>query len=69
MSKITKRKLEQYLMQIIEDDFYDEDGNKVTVSAMDKQARISAIKQLCAMRGYNEPEKKEITNKNYTLDF
>lgn len=69
MAKITKRKLEQYLMQIIEDDFVDENGEKITITAMDKQARISAIKQLCAMRGYNEPEKKEITNKNYTLQF
>jgi cytoplasmic iron level regulating protein YaaA (DUF328/UPF0246 family) len=68
--KITKKILEQKLMDIIEIDFIEDDeGNKEKISAMDKQAKVAAIKQLCNMRGYNSVEKKEIINKNYTLEF
>tara|TARA_R100000951_G_C2628215_1_gene176743 strand:- start:1197 stop:1370 length:174 start_codon:yes stop_codon:yes gene_type:complete len=45
------------------------DGEEEKISAMDKQAKVAAIKQLCNMRGYNSPTEKVITNKNYTLDF
>ena len=72
--KITKEALENMLMDIIAIDtkiVADSKGNEIEVQIQpsEKQAKIAAIKQLCMMRGYNAPEKSEVTTKEITLHF
>ncbi len=68
--RISKKILEQKLMVLLNDPTYvDEDGNDVRMPATEITAKVAIIKQLCNMKGYNEVEKKEIINKNITLEF
>ncbi len=70
MAKITKRILEQKLMSLLENPTYtDNDGEEVRMTAMEIQAKVAIIKQLCNMKGFNSPEEKVVTNKTVTLKF
>ena len=69
-TKITKKLLEQKLMNLLDNPtFENNDGEIERMTAMEITAKVSIIKQLCNMRGYNAAEKKEITNKNIVLKF
>lgn len=57
----SKNEMLTLLLDIAKDD--DDDSG---VRPADK---ISAIKQICLMEGYNLPIKKEVTKKTYTLNF
>ena len=70
MARITKNALENELMSLLKNPTYtDNDGEEQRMTAMEIQAKVAIIKQLCNMRGYNSPEEKIVHNKEYTLNF